>query len=31
MSLINTEIPAFSATAYHNGKFVPVTEQNFKG
>src|ERR1700709_2425682 len=31
MSLINTEIPAFTATAYHNGKFVPVTEQNFKG
>jgi len=31
MSLINTEIPAFAATAYHNGKFVPVTEQNFKG
>src|SRR5678816_2765583 len=31
MSLINTEITAFSATAYHNGKFVPVTEQNFKG
>src|SRR5574339_847374 len=31
MSLINTQVPAFSATAYHNGKFVPVTEQNFKG
>src|SRR6478736_3311499 len=31
MSLINTEIPAFSATAYHKGKFVPVTEQSFKG
>ena len=31
MSLINTQIPAFSATAYHNGKFVPVTEQDFKG
>ena len=31
MSLINTEIPAFTATAYHNGKFVPVTEQNFRG
>jgi len=31
MSLINTEIPAFTATAYHGGKFVPVTEQNFKG
>ncbi|MBK6007418.1 peroxiredoxin [Ramlibacter ginsenosidimutans] len=31
MSLINSELPAFTATAYHNGKFVPVTEQNFKG
>src|SRR5688500_20258801 len=31
MSLINTEVPAFAATAYHNGKFVPVSEQNFKG
>src|SRR6478752_5176926 len=31
MSLINTEIPAFSATAYHNGKFVPVTQDAFKG
>ena len=26
MSLINTQVPAFKATAYHNGKFVPVTE-----
>ncbi len=31
MSLINTEIKPFKATAYHNGKFVPVTEQDFKG
>ena len=31
MSLINTQVPAFTATAYHNGKFVPVTEQNLKG
>src|SRR3954467_246730 len=31
MSLINTEIPAFTATAYHGGQFVPVTEENFKG
>ncbi|MEH3087253.1 MAG: alkyl hydroperoxide reductase subunit C [Xylophilus ampelinus] len=31
MSLINTEIRPFKATAYHNGKFVPVSEQNFKG
>jgi peroxiredoxin (alkyl hydroperoxide reductase subunit C) len=31
MSLINTEIPTFSTTAYHQGKFVPVTEASFKG
>lgn len=31
MSLINTEIKPFSATAFHNGKFVPVTEANLKG
>jgi peroxiredoxin len=31
MSLINTEIKPFSATAYHNGKFVPVTEASLKG
>jgi peroxiredoxin (alkyl hydroperoxide reductase subunit C) len=31
MSLINQTVPAFTATAYHNGKFVPVTEQYFKG
>ena len=31
MSLINTEIIPFKATAYHNGKFVPVTHENFKG
>ncbi len=31
MSLINTEIKPFKATAYHNGKFVPVTEQDLKG
>jgi peroxiredoxin (alkyl hydroperoxide reductase subunit C) len=31
MSLINTQIPPFKATAYHNGKFVPVSEENFKG
>jgi alkyl hydroperoxide reductase subunit AhpC len=31
-SLINTEVLPFSATAYHNGKFVPVTEaDDFKG
>src|ERR1700723_940222 len=31
MSLINTEIKPFKATAYHNGKFVPVTEESLKG
>ncbi len=31
MSLINTQVPAFKATAYHKGKFVPVTEQSFQG
>ena len=31
MSLINTEIKPFKATAYHNGKFVPVTEASLKG
>jgi peroxiredoxin (alkyl hydroperoxide reductase subunit C) len=31
MSLINTEIKPFKATAYHNGKFVPVSEEDFKG
>jgi peroxiredoxin (alkyl hydroperoxide reductase subunit C) len=31
MSLINTEVKPFKATAYHNGEFVPVTEQSLKG
>ena len=31
MSLINTEVQPFSATAYHNGEFVPVTEADLKG
>ena len=31
MSLINTEIKPFKATAYHNGKFVPVSHEDFKG
>ena len=31
MSLINTEVKPFKATAYHNGKFVPVTDADFKG
>ena len=31
MSLINTEVKPFKATAYRWGKFVPVTEADLKG
>ncbi|MEO8248857.1 MAG: alkyl hydroperoxide reductase subunit C [Burkholderiales bacterium] len=31
MSLINTPIVPFKATAYQNGKFIPVTDENLKG
>jgi len=31
MSLINTEVKPFATTAYHNGKFVPVTQEDLKG
>ncbi|MFT4006131.1 MAG: alkyl hydroperoxide reductase subunit C [Lacrimispora sp.] len=31
MSLIGTEVKPFKAQAYHDGKFVEVTEENFKG
>jgi peroxiredoxin (alkyl hydroperoxide reductase subunit C) len=31
MSLINTEVKPFKAQAYHNGKFVEVTEAALKG
>lgn len=31
MSLINTSIPAFKAQAFHNGKFVEVSDQTLKG
>jgi peroxiredoxin (alkyl hydroperoxide reductase subunit C) len=31
MSLINTTIKAFKAQAFHNGKFVEVTEATLKG
>ena len=31
MSLINTQIKPFKATAYANGKFIDLTEENFKG
>jgi peroxiredoxin (alkyl hydroperoxide reductase subunit C) len=31
MSLINTQIKPFSATAYQSGKFIPVTQDTLKG
>jgi len=31
MSLINTPVKPFKATAFHNGKFVPVTEADLRG
>ena len=31
MSLLNTEVLPFKATAFHKGEFVEVTEQNLKG
>ena len=31
MSLIGTEVKPFKANAYHNGQFIEVTEENFKG
>jgi peroxiredoxin (alkyl hydroperoxide reductase subunit C) len=31
MSLINTAVKPFKATAYHNGEFIPVSEQSLKG
>lgn len=31
MSLINTTVQPFKATAFHNGEFVEVTEQSLKG
>jgi len=31
MSLINTEIPSFKTNAFHNGKFIEVTEASLKG
>jgi len=31
MSLVNTAIQPFKAQAYHNGKFVEVTDANVKG
>ena len=31
MSLINTQVQPFKATAYQNGKFVPVSDDDLKG
>jgi len=31
MSLINTQVKPFKATAFHNGKFVDVSEETLKG
>lgn len=31
MSLINTEVKPFKATAYHDGKFVPVSDADLRG
>jgi len=31
MSLINTEVKAFNATAYKNGEFIEVSEKDFLG
>ena len=31
MSVINTEIKPFSATAFHKGAFVPVTDADVRG
>ena len=30
-NLINTAVQPFKATAYYDGKFIPVTEENLKG
>src|ERR1700709_1794856 len=31
MPIINSQVKPFKATAYHNGDFVAVSEENFKG
>ena len=31
MSMINTEVKPFKATAFHNGKFIDVSEADLKG
>ena len=30
-SIINTQIKPFNATAFHNGEFIPVTDEDVKG
>jgi peroxiredoxin len=30
-AIINTDVKPFKATAYHNGKFVPVSDSDLKG
>ena len=31
MSVINTPVQPFKTTAFHNGKFIDITEESFKG
>ena len=31
MSIINTHIQPFKAQAFHNGKFIEVSDSSFKG
>lgn len=31
MSLVGSQVKPFKAQAFHNGKFIEVTEENFKG
>ena len=31
MSLINTQVKPFKATAYHAGKFIDLSEESLKG
>ena len=31
MSIINTQVPPFKAQAFHNGRFVEVSDQSIKG
>lgn len=31
MSLINTQVQPFKATAFHNGKFVDVSDESLRG